>query len=186
MTDEIWKPIKGYEGLYEVSNFGRVRSLDMILPCVANGFKTTRVRHGVLRKFHTGHSGYQYVLLLNNKHKRNFRVHRLVAQAFIPNPQNLPEVNHKDEDKSNNRADNLEWCTSSYNHCYGSTIERAADKIRKSVYQISMDGNTIQKFKSVTEAEEATGIQTSAISGCCKGSYGYKTAGGYRWRYADD
>lgn len=186
MKNEIWKPVKDYEGLYEVSNFGRVRSLDMVLPMIANGVVTTRVRHGVLRKFHKGHTGYDYVMLRKQGHPRNCRVHRIVAQAFIPNPNNLPEVNHKDENKSNNRADNLEWCTSSYNHRYGTTIERAADKIRRPVFQLSMDGQIIKRYNSVTEAEKATGVTTSTISGCCKGSYGHKSAGGYRWRYADD
>lgn len=184
--NEVWKPVKGYEDRYEVSNLGRVRSKDMVLPCVANGVETTRVRHGVIRKPHKGHTGYDYVMLRDKEHTRNYRMHRLVAEAFVPNPDYLPEVNHKDEDKSNNRADNLEWCTSSYNHRYGSTIERAADKIRRPVFQLSMNGDLICTYKSVTEAAEKVGTSTNRISGCCQGKRGYKTAGGYRWRYADE
>lgn len=183
---EIWKPIEGYEGRYEVSNLGRVRSLDMVLPVFVNGVHATRVRRGVIRRQHIGHAGYHYVLLRGGKRDKNFRVHRLVAAAFVPNPLNLPEVNHKDEDKSNNRSDNLEWCTSKYNHNYGTTIERAADKIRRPVYQMTMDGEIIRRFDSVTAAEKATGISTSQISGCCRGDYGFKSARGFRWKYAEE
>lgn len=184
--EEIWKDIEGYEGLYQVSNLGRVRSLDMVLPCNSKGVMSTRVRHGVIRRQHIGHTGYHYVLLLHGKRRKNFRVHRLVAAAFVPNPLNLPEVNHKDEDKNNNRADNLEWCTSKYNHNYGSTIERAADKIRRPVYQMSMRGVIIQEFASVTDAANATGIARNQISRCCLGRKSFNSAGGFKWKYADE
>lgn len=182
---EIWKPIEGYEDRYEVSNLGRVRSLDMVLPCNSNGVRSTRVRRGVIRRHHIGHTGYHYVMLMDGKRNKNFRVHRLVAAAFVPNPHHLPEVNHKDEDKNNNRADNLEWCTSKYNHNYGSTIERAADKLRRPVYQMSMRGVIIQEFASVTDAANAVGTSSSCISRCCQGRYGYKSACGFRWKYAE-
>ena len=178
--EEIWKPIKGYEGLYEVSNLGRVRSLDKVLPVFVNGTHATRVRRGVIRRQHVGR-GYHYVLLRDGGKDKNFRVHRLVAEAFVPNPQNLPQVNHKDEDKGNNRADNLEWCSSSYNHRYGTTIERAADKIRRPVVQLSMDGSEIREFESVTKAAESVNTSSCQISRACNGKS--KTAKGYRWRY---
>ena len=183
MMEEIWKDIEGYEGLYQVSNLGRVRSLDKVLPCNVNGIMTTRVRHGLIRKPHIGQTGYHYVLLRDGKRCKNYRVHRLVADAFIPNPQNLPEVNHKDEDKSNNRADNLEWCSSSYNHCYGTTIERAASKIHRAVCQFDKNDRLIREFVSVTEAAKAVGTSTTQISGCCKGKT--KSAKGYRWKYKE-
>lgn len=184
--NEIWKPIEGYEDRYEVSNLGRVRSLDMVLPCVVNGVETTRVRHGKIIKPFVGRTGYHYAMLRDGKRSKNCRVHRLVAAAFVPNPLHLSEVNHKDEDKSNNRADNLEWCTSKYNHNYGTTIKRAADKIRRPVYQMSMRGVIIQEFASVTDAANATGIARSQISRCCLGRKSFNSAGGFKWKYADE
>jgi hypothetical protein len=186
MENEIWKDIEGYEGRYQVSNLGRVRSKDMVLPCVVKGIETTRVRRGVIRKSHIGHTGYHYVLLRGGDKYKNFRLHRLVAKAFVPNPDNLPEVNHKDENKNNNRADNLEWCSSSYNHCYGTTIERAADKIRCKVLQIDKNGEVIHEYKSVTAAAKAVGTSSSQISRCCMNLKSYVTAKGYRWRYAEE
>lgn len=186
MMEEIWKPIKGYEDRYQVSNFGRVRSKDMVLPCVVNGIETTRVRRGVIRKSHIGHTGYHYILLRGGDKAKNCRVHRLVAEAFVPNPDNLPEVNHKDENKSNNRADNLEWCSSSYNHCYGTTIERAAAKIRRKVLQIGENGEVIHEYDSVTAAAKAVGVSSSLISKYCLNLKDYVTAKGYRWRYPDE
>jgi WD40 repeat protein len=107
---EEWKDIEGYEGLYMVSNFGRVVSIQGCNPRIM--------------KLGTTHKGYQCVGLQKEKQHKTCVVHRLVAQAFIPNPDNLPQVNHKDECKTNNRVDNLEWCTDKYNHNYGTYIER--------------------------------------------------------------
>lgn len=185
ISTEVWKPIKGYEGIYEVSSYGRVRSLDMVLPAIANGVPCTRIRHGVMRKTHIGRTGYHYVLLRNGGKDKNFRLHRLVAEAFVPNPDNLPEVNHKDEDKNNNRADNLEWCSSSYNHCYGTTIERAASKIRRPVCQMNMDGEIINEYPSLISAERATGIRHEKISALCRGVT-KKTKSGYRWKFKEE
>ena len=114
---EEWRTIVGYEGQYEVSSYGRVRSLDRY-------DRMNRFWKGRILNLHTGTGGYLFVGLSSNGNEKNYLVHRMVAQAFIPNPDNLPQVNHKDEDKSNNRVDNLEWCTSFYNNEYGTRKKR--------------------------------------------------------------
>lgn len=110
--NEIWKPVAGYEGIYEVSNLGRVRSLDRE---VANRWGTTRKVAGTIRVISVKREGYCFVNLFRKQRGKPMYVHRLVAIAFIPNPEGLPQVNHLDGDKSNNRADNLEWCSGSEN-----------------------------------------------------------------------
>ena len=129
MTEE-WRPIEGYEGLYEVSNTGRVRSLDRY---VRSKSKSYRLQKGsILSPFTT--NGYLCVILQASQVTRKFRIHRLVAQAFLPNPDNLPEVNHRDEDKTNNRVDNLEFCDHKYNNNYGSRNIRIRDTLIKNGY----------------------------------------------------
>ena len=120
---EEWRPVVGYEGLYEVSNTGRVRSLDRY---VRSKSKSYRLQKGSILSPSTS-NGYLYVILQASQVTRKFRIHRLVAQAFLPNPDNLPQVNHKDEDKLNNRVDNLEWCTVKYNNNYGTRTIRAKE-----------------------------------------------------------
>ena len=116
MTEEIWRPVVGYEGLYEVSSYGRVRSLDRYVKC---DYESYRLHKGKVLSPAKDRYGYLYVVLsCNGKHK-TITVHRLVAQAFIPNPDDLPIINHKDEDKLNNCVENLEWCTAKYNMNYG-------------------------------------------------------------------
>lgn len=114
--EEIWKPVKGYEGYYEVSNLGRVRSLDRTV--IDKGGRH-QVKKGCIMKSRPDRQGYIIIALCKNKHYIHKCVHTLVADAFIPNPDNLPQVNHKDEVKSNNVVDNLEWCTPKYNANYG-------------------------------------------------------------------
>ena len=127
MTEEIWRPIEGYEGLYEVSSYGRVRSLDKY---VKSGYGSYRLRKGKILSPGIRPDGYLVVSL----QYKMFRVHRLVAQAFILNPDNLPQVNHKDENKANNRVDNLEWCDSKYNNNYGTARIRAKETAIKNGY----------------------------------------------------
>ena len=154
---EIWKDIKGYEGLYQVSNLGRVKSL-------------SRKNHPKeeFRNLITNSKGYLIVnLLKNNKGKTN-KVHRLVAEAFIPNPNNYPQVNHKDENKTNNHVDNLEWCTNKYNSNYG----HRNDKIgRKKVRCIT----TGEEFNSIREASKNVNCTERNISSAVRGKQ--KTAG---------
>ena len=119
--EEIWKDIKGYEGLYQVSNLGRVKSLGRWVYKEYRGkrWQGEKILKQIKNKF-----GYLRVYLYKNRKAKCYAIHRLVAQVFIPNPYNLPQVNHKDEDKSNNRVDNLEWCTSFYNNEYGTRKKR--------------------------------------------------------------
>ena len=121
-NNEIWKDIKGYEGYYQISSFGRVRGLDRY---VKQGDRTIMLKSKILKpRYDSGK--YLRVILTKNAIAKGFSIHRLVAQHFIPNPDNLPEVNHKDENKENNNVDNLEWCTSKYNTNYGTRTERAS------------------------------------------------------------
>lgn len=127
MTEEIWRPVVGYEGLYEVSSYGRVRSLDRY-------DSRNRFRKGRILKLSDNGRGYLIVGLHSNNKVKNFLVHRLVAEAFLPNPENLTEVNHKDEDKSNNCVDNLEWCNRNYNINYGTAKIRGRETAIKNGY----------------------------------------------------
>ena len=125
MIEEIWKPVVGYEGLYEVSNKGTVKSLDRFTKSGrgnGNRFISGKILKSALNK-----KGYPSVVLCKDGKMFTQRVHRLVAEAFIPNPDNLPVVNHKDEDKTNNCVDNLEWCTNKYNCNYGTSISRMCE-----------------------------------------------------------
>lgn len=131
--------------------------------------------------------GYNRIGLWICGEPKHFLVHRLVALAFIPNPDNLPEVNHKDECKTNNRLDNLEWCDSKYNNNYGTRTKRSSEThlnrkdLSKPVKQFTKDGRFITDYPSIAEAERQTGFDQTYISKCCKGRY--KQAYGYIWRY---
>lgn len=159
--EEEWKYIKGFE-CYQVSNLGNVR----------------HVINGTL-KFHIV-NGYLKVGLYNSmtKQKKYFRVHRLVAEAFIPNPNNYPEVNHIDENKHNNCVINLEWCTREQNIEH--SINTGTFKVRK-VCQCDMKGNLINIFDSASEAERATGISRTHVCKVALERPGHKSAGGYLW-----
>ena len=165
-TKETWKPIVGYEGLYEVSSKGKVR-----------GLKTGRI----LKPFYT--KGYARVNLTSAYNDRTKKlVHRLVAQAFIPNLKNLSDVNHKDEIKTNNNLDNLEWISHKDNLNYGTRTERVAKSNSKPIQQLDMKtGLIIATYPSASIASKETGILISNISMAAKGKR--KTTGGYGWRY---
>lgn len=158
---ESWKEIDGYEQLYLVSSEGRIFS---------------KKRSKMLTPI-ASHHGYLRIQLFNNGVFKNHAVHRLVAKAFIPNPDNLPEVNHRNENASDNRAENLEWCTRKYNTNYGSRTE----KTRKKVAMMNEDGSIAQVFESQVEAARVSGARQGAICNACRGVC--KTAGGYRWSY---
>lgn len=156
---EQWKTIIDYPD-YEVSNLGRVRSFK---------FGKEKILSSRIDK-----DGYLIANLWKNGEQKTCKVHRLVAQAFLPNPNNYPQVNHKDENKQNNCVDNLEWCTNQYNHEYS---------FAKQVGQYDLNGNLINVWKSTHEIERQTGFDQGNISKCCLGNKSYYTAYGYIWRY---
>lgn len=123
---EIWKDIVGYENLYQVSNLGRIKSVERKSKTKGNSYRTLKER---ILKPAIVHNGYERVCLFKDKKGKCYRVNRLVAEAFIKNPNNLTQVNHKDENKLNNRVDNLEWCSASYNINYGDRNNKVAKKV---------------------------------------------------------
>lgn len=174
---EVWKDIEGYEGIYQVSNLGNVRSLEKKVYNRTNKGKN-------LKMFDNGH-GYLQVILQKNKNKKSFKVHRLVANAFLDNPNNLPQVNHKDCNRKNNNVDNLEFCSCDYNIKYASENSLEYQKRRKIVKQFDLNGNFIKLWNSVSEASQVLNIARQNISACCL-SKNYKSAGGYIWKYESE
>ena len=176
MMEEIWKDVEGYEGIYEVSNLGRVRSLDRMVE-YSDG--TKRLHRGRVLKAAADKDGYDRVILSTPSGHKNRLVHRLVAQAFIPNTEHLPEVNHKDENKRNNVVSNLEWCTDKYNVNYGTGLKRRADTQRndpdqsKPVIQYTKDGQKVAEYPSIGEAVRQTGMKKDTISRSCRGLQRY-------------
>ena len=130
VVEVVRKPIKGYEGHYEVDQFGRVYSVDRIVHVDDNGREYDKPLKGKRMKQSVHTKGYKTVPLTKDGKTTTHYVHRLVAEAFIPNPSNLPFINHKDEDKTNNFVENLEWCTEQYNATYGKAREKQAKKLR--------------------------------------------------------
>lgn len=128
------------------------------------------------------YKGYRYIKLRKGNHYKQFQAHRLVAMAFIPNPEGLPCVNHKDENRQNNMASNLEWCTYKYNINYGSCIQKIREKRSIPVVQMTADGEIVANYKSMHEAASVTGLQISKIFNVCKGKRNH--TGGYKWEYA--
>lgn len=166
--NEIWKPVKDYEDLYDVSNFGRVRSLGMWVDG-KNGSKRF-VKGRVLRPGKNRY-GYLYVGLCKDGVMKLYKVHRLVAMAFLPNPNDLPQVNHKDQNKENNCVENLEWCDGKYNTTYS---------IGKTVYMYTLDDKLCGLWPSTQECGRHE-FRESAISRCCNGKL--KKYKGFKWSY---
>ena len=172
---EIWKDVVGYEGLYQVSNLGRVKSFKYL-------------KEKILKPSHKD-NGYLFITLCKNGVMKRYYIHRLVASAFIPNPQNKPTVNHIDCDRTNNCVENLEWNTYAENNDYAlkmmkdKGINKKNNKESKPVIQYDLDGNFIKEYPSYREAQRQTGITTIYVA--CKG-INQKTAGGYKWKYKED
>lgn len=180
---EIWKDIKDYEGLYQVSNLGNVRSLPHKVICWNGYTMTTKLHPGKFRKSYPDKYGYLHIKLSNKGTTKSFLIHRLVAEAFIPNPNNFPIINHKDENPQNCCVSNLEWCDVIYNNNYGTRNIRMAktmsNKKKKAVRCIETD----IIYNSISDAMTYTGIHGSQICGCCNKKRAYNTAGGYHWEY---
>ncbi len=185
---EIWKDIHGYEGLYQVSNLGRVRSYDRIVKCKGNSERIVKgkilspSRHGKVCK---DGSFYLHVGLTDcNKTTKYITIHRLVALEFCPNfsSELYTEVNHIDKDKHNNRADNLEWCNRAENNHHSFITETLNNSKKKAVLQLTISGEIIKEFSGVREAARELGLKTHKhIGECCNGKA--KTAGGFRWKW---
>ena len=194
---EVWKDIKGYEGLYQVSNEGRIKSLPKKWSC--GDRNSTRYHDSIIMKQSLDEKGYKMVCLSKNGKSTTKKVHKLVANAFIENTDNLPQVNHKDENKENNyihinedgsvnlEKSNLEWCTAKYNVRYGTRMER----VSKKVYQYTMDGELVKIWSSTAECGR-NGFSQTKVSDCCNGGYYSESRGkwhtvnshkGYKWSY---
>lgn len=192
--EEIWKDIKGYEKMYQISNCGRIRSLSRFINNNKEDgsigfYLKEKIKNQCISK-----TGY-YICTLYKKGKgRTFKVHRLIAEAFIDNPSNYPIINHKDGNKLNNAIDNLEWCDYSYNNkeAYRQGLKEknlkwiveCNKRKRKKVNQYDLNNNLIKQWKSIHEAENQTKIHHINIIKVCKGQR--FTAGGYKWKYAEE
>ena len=177
MKGEIWKPIEGFEGYYQISNMGRVKSLERT---VRNSRGCRTVAERILNP-QSNSKGYLYVNLYKDGKMKRCRVNRLVAQAFLPNPDNLPCINHKDENKQNNCMDNLEWCSRSYNLTYNDRAKKVSEKNKKPIYSINKVSGLIMYWNSAKEASRVLGIAPQSISNCLKGRH--KSIKGYTFFY---
>ena len=166
MKKELWKDIKNYEGHYQVSNFGRVKSI--------------KFGKEIILKPVTDRHGYLLVSLWKNNKQKTYKVHRLVAEAFIDNSDNLPQVNHKDENPLNNNVNNLEWCNSKYNCNFGTRIERISKRRSKTVLQYDLEGNFIKEWRSTRECGR-NGFDQGNVAACCRGKL--KKHKDAIWRY---
>ena len=171
---EIWKDVKDYEGLYQVSNKGKIKSLRRKTTFVYKRGGQHTISEKYIKLFKNKY-GYLKCYLYKSGKREIFQLHRIVAEAFIPNPDNLPQVNHKDENKSNNNINNLEWCTNKYNAEYSKN---------KAIIQYDKNSNKITEWRSQLKASKKTGISNKDISLCCRGKR--KTAGGYIWKFKED
>lgn len=192
---EVWRPVVGYEGRYEVSNLGRVKSLESV---VSGRLRNIYHSPDRILKPIKHRCGYLFVHLVSESKAKNKRlIHRLVAEAFIDNPNNHPQVNHKDENKQNNlvfvdkdgtidfEKSNLEWCTRSYNINHGTRNKRVSEKLRlskgKSILQFTSGGELLREWRSAAEAARILGLNISPICNCLQGRT--CTSYGYVWKY---
>lgn len=179
LPNEEWRDIVGYEGLYQVSNLGRVKSLERLVASprgLIEHIITERILSIKVHKF-----GYLEVSLHSKGKSKTYKVHRLVALSFIPNPNGLLEINHKDENKSNNIVDNLEWCTAKYNANYGNRNKKSSIGRSKGIIQYDLKKVIVAEYESLTKAGESVGGNPQGIFLCANNKI--KKYKGYIWRY---
>ena len=183
MQDEVWKDIPGYEGLYQVSNFGRVKSLPKIHG--RRYWKNERIL-----KINIAKNGYAGVFLQKNKNIKRISIHRIVARVFLKNYDEKLQVNHKDGNKLNNNVDNLEMVTASENQIHSRKLglqtspKGANSPYAKRIMQFDKDNKFICEYKGIEATAKKLGIGISTLSLCLRGKR--ELAGGYKWRYVDD
>lgn len=175
---EVWRDITGYEGYYQVSSEGRVKSLERTFIDKSGRKQTVKER---ILKPGMDRGGYLIVDLCDGGKRKRFKVHRLVCQAFHDNPENKPCVNHIDENKTNNAASNLEWSTAKENCNHGTRNERSAKALSKSVGQYTLHGELIKIWPSTMEVKRQAGFSYSHVSEVANGKR--KTAYGFIWKY---
>ena len=186
--NEVWKDIKGYENLYQISNFGRVKSLDRY-DATGHHWEEKIIKPRIDKDFYCEH------VLCKTSKKRVFRTHRLVAEAFLPNPENKPCIDHINTIRDDNRVflnedgsvnyekTNLRWCTNKENHNNPLSVINHSKATSKPVLQFTQDGSFIKKWNSATEVNKKINIASTNISMCCKGNTHCKSAGGFIWKY---
>lgn len=181
---EVWKDIAGYEGLYQVSNKGNIYSVER------EDSRGNKCGGRTLKTTHNS-KGYLKLDLSKNGIKKTRTVHRLVAQAFIPNQNNYLEINHKDENKTNNNVENLEWCTSKYNNNHGTAIKRRVQSNSKRIKAVNVETGEVTTFSSTAEARRK-GYHSGGVSSACRGVYksgsgkligGGNLYKGHKWYY---
>ena len=185
MDNEVWKDIKDYEGLYQVSNFGRIKSLERYKNCHS---KKVLVKEKLL----SGHTrrpntnDYLNVVLSKNGECKRYAIHRLVAQEFIDNPDGKPQVNHIDGNKQNNRADNLEWCTNKENCIHAVKNGLFRKKKNKKIIQLSLRGEKLKVWDTLAEIQDELGIDKRLVHRCCNHYENTKKAKGFIWKFEEE
>ena len=188
LLNEKWKYIENTNNLYQISNYGRIKAKAKKVNAGLINNKQVLRKERII-KLQKNNLGYLHTSISVNHMFKNINIHREVAKAFIPNPNNLPVVNHKDENPSNPRFDNLEWCTHKYNINYKNRNNKASKTMLEKedyfnrINQYDLDGNFIKQWRSIKNIEKNIKISRKSVSRCCRGLQ--KTAGGYKWGYAN-
>lgn len=176
LPNEEWKDIQDYEGLYQVSNYGRVKSLE----------RWADDKHYCPEHIMKGYVNFGYVIVVLSKFAKtkHYRVHRLVAENFLKNEHNYTIINHINENKIDNRVNNIEWCSIEYNANYGNRNIKIAKRLGKRIVQKTLSGDIIATFPSLSETSRITGYNIAPLSRCCNGIQ--DLAYGYKWEFIDE